>query len=145
MLASLLLAAASPALAGRGGGPHGGSHHSSSSHHASTGHRSSGTRHSGGSHAHVTRGPRPPRVHHFSSGPVQRDAHGKLKRSSAAKGAWRRSHPCPSTGRTTGACPGYEVDHRVPLACGGSDAPDNMQWLTKDENRKKGAAGCARR
>jgi hypothetical protein len=26
--------------------------------------------------------------------------------------------------------PGYVVDHIVPLACGGADAPSNMQWQT---------------
>jgi hypothetical protein len=26
--------------------------------------------------------------------------------------------------------PGYVIDHRVPLACGGPDAPSNMQWQT---------------
>jgi 5-methylcytosine-specific restriction endonuclease McrA len=28
-----------------------------------------------------------------------------------------------------GACPGWEVDHVIPLACGGCDAVANMQWL----------------
>lgn len=69
---------------------------------------------------------------------------GKVKRSSSAKAAFRRSHPCPSTGRSSGACRGYEVDHVTPLACGGSDAASNMQWLTMSENRLKGAAGCRR-
>jgi hypothetical protein len=29
---------------------------------------------------------------------------------------FQRQHPCPSTGRATGACPGYIKDHIVPLA-----------------------------
>lgn len=65
-------------------------------------------------------------------------------RSPAQKDAFRKNSPCPSTGSTTGACPGYEVDHVNPLACGGADSPGNMQWLTKDDNRHKGAAGCAK-
>jgi hypothetical protein len=81
----------------------------------------------------------------YTPGYVQRNGHGKIKRSASAKAAFRRSSPCPSTGKTTGRCPGYEVDHRTPLACGGADAPSNMQWLTTSENRHKGAAGCARR
>ena len=56
--------------------------------------------------------------------------HGKIKRSAAAKASFRRSHPCPSTGKTTGACPGYVVDHVRALKHGGSDSPDNMQWQT---------------
>jgi hypothetical protein len=29
-----------------------------------------------------------------------------------------------------GACPGYVIDHLVPLKRGGADAPGNMQWQT---------------
>jgi hypothetical protein len=36
---------------------------------------------------------------------VQRDAHGRIKRSAAAKNAFKRQHPCPATGRSSGACP----------------------------------------
>ena len=66
------------------------------------------------------------------------------KRSSAARGQFTRSHPCPSTGRTEGQCPGYHVDHVVPLACGGSDLPGNMQWLSAEANLRKGSMGCRR-
>ena len=58
---------------------------------------------------------------------------------------WRL--PCPSTGRATGACPGYVRDHIVPLACGGPDAVRNMQWQTVSEARAKDKwerEGCAR-
>jgi hypothetical protein len=37
-------------------------------------------------------------------------------------------YPCPETGVTRGSCPGYVVDHIVPLCAGGEDAPENMQW-----------------
>jgi hypothetical protein len=40
-------------------------------------------------------------------------------RSKAAREQFQRHNPCPSTGRTKGACPGYVVDHIKPLACGG--------------------------
>ena len=46
-------------------------------------------------------------------------------------------HPCPSTGRTTGACPGYVRDHIVPLCRGGSDSVTNMQWQTTAEAKDK--------
>jgi hypothetical protein len=39
---------------------------------------------------------------------------------------FQREHPCPSTGRTSGACPGYRKDHIKPLACGGPDAVWNL-------------------
>src|SRR6267143_450452 len=51
-------------------------------------------------------------------------------RSYSVKHEFQRQHPCPSTGRPTGACPGYIKDHIVPLACGGPDAVSNMQWQT---------------
>ncbi len=67
------------------------------------------------------------------------------RRSSSARSAFRRAYPCPATGRTTGRCSGREVDHIIPLACGGRDSPSNMQWLTRAENRRKGDMGCSRR
>ena len=50
---------------------------------------------------------------------------------------FQREHPCPSTGRTSGACPGYRRDHIEPLACGGPDAVSNMQWqMIRDAKAK---------
>jgi len=45
-----------------------------------------------------------------------RAANGKIARSPAARRSFRSSHPCPATGKTSGACRGYVVDHVVPLA-----------------------------
>jgi hypothetical protein len=50
---------------------------------------------------------------------------------------FQREHPCPSTGRTSGACPGYRKDHVKALACGGRDAVWNLQWQTVAEARAK--------
>jgi hypothetical protein len=44
---------------------------------------------------------------------VQRDSHGRIKRSTAAKNAFRRE----------------------PLECGGADAPSNMQWGSQEKTR----------
>jgi len=33
--------------------------------------------------------------------------------------------------------PRYIVDHIMPLACGGADAPSNKQWQTSDEAKAK--------
>jgi hypothetical protein len=68
---------------------------------------------------------------------VPRDAKGHIKRSSSARAAFERSHPCPSTGKTSGACPGYVVDHITPLKRGGADAPSNMQWQTVQAAKEK--------
>ncbi len=61
---------------------------------------------------------------------VKRDKHGKIERSTKAKDSFRKNHPCPSTGKTSGACPGYVIDHITPLKKGGADSPANMQWQT---------------
>ena len=60
--------------------------------------------------------------------------------SSSARDNFRKANPCPSTGRSTGSCPGYEVEHMNPPACGGADSPGNMQWVASSAARKKGAA-----
>ena len=62
--------------------------------------------------------------------PVKRPPRPRIKRSAAARRQFEASHPCPSTRRRNGSCPGYIIDHVVPLACGGADAPGNMQWQT---------------
>ena len=68
-------------------------------------------------------------------------------RSASVKHEFQLTHPCPSTGLTSGACPGYVKDHIMPLVCGGPDAVSNMQWRTIREARakdKREAKGCAR-
>lgn len=63
--------------------------------------------------------------------PICASAHGhRIKRSHAAIHAFMQEHHCPSTGRAKGSCPGYIVDHIVPLCAGGADKPENMQWQT---------------
>ena len=59
-----------------------------------------------------------------------RNSHGKIKRSRTATRDFQKLNPCPSTGKGTGACPGYVIDHAVPLKRGGADSPSNMQWQT---------------
>lgn len=64
-------------------------------------------------------------------------ADGKTQRSTSAKTAFKKLHPCPATGSSKGKCPGYVIDHIVALACGGADAPENMQWQTVAEAKAK--------
>jgi len=58
-------------------------------------------------------------------------------RDPAVRAAFVRAHPCPATERTSGACPGWVVDHRLPLCAGGADAPENLQWITAAQAREK--------
>lgn len=58
-------------------------------------------------------------------------------RRATVKRDFQRANPCPSTGKAKGACPGYVKDHIKPLACGGADTVDNMQWQTKEDAKKK--------
>src|SRR5437016_781678 len=59
------------------------------------------------------------------------------KRHAYQRAAFMKTHSCPSTGKTRGACPGYIVDHIKPLCAGGSYRPTNMQWRTVAEAKKK--------
>ncbi len=70
---------------------------------------------------------------------IVRDAQGRIKRSAAAKNAFKATHPCPATGKWQGACPGYVIDHIHALACGGADSPENMQWQTVVDGKAKDA------
>jgi hypothetical protein len=72
-----------------------------------------------------------------SSAGVKRDAKGRIARSQLAKSDFKREHPCPSTGKSGGACPGYVIDHVKPLKRGGEDKPSNMQWQTKQAAKEK--------
>ena len=103
----------------------GGFGHSAGSHHgwSSYGHPTS---HTSGAHESRT-----------AAAGVERDSRGKIKRDPAQRRAFEAKHPCPSTGRTSGACPGYVVDHLVPLKRGGKDAPSNMQWQTQQAAKSK--------
>jgi hypothetical protein len=60
---------------------------------------------------------------------VARDSNGRIARSMTERRRFQRANPCPATGKTRGACPGYAVDHVMPLKRRGPDTPANMQWL----------------
>lgn len=62
-------------------------------------------------------------------GQPARLADGSIRRRADVRGAFKREHPCPVTGLRGGTCAGWEIDHVIPLACGGCDAVANMQWL----------------
>jgi hypothetical protein len=62
----------------------------------------------------------------------------RAERSAAAREAFERQ-----TGYANGR-PGYLVEYIVPLSCGGTDTPGNMQWLTLAEARRKNKLDSAR-
>jgi hypothetical protein len=66
-----------------------------------------------------------------------RDSYGHIRRNPAMRREFRRNHPCPSTGKTSGSCPGYVIDHVQALKHGGADAPSNMQWQTTADAKAK--------
>jgi hypothetical protein len=68
---------------------------------------------------------------------ISYNASAEQHRSQKAKAIFKYSHPCPSTGRNKGSCPNYIIDHIKPLACGGLDDANNMQWQTKAEAKAK--------
>jgi len=68
---------------------------------------------------------------------VHRDSHGKIARDPRQTNALKKQHPCPSTGKSYGSCPGYVIDHVIPLKRGGPDSPSNMQWQTEGAAKEK--------
>jgi hypothetical protein len=50
---------------------------------------------------------------------------------------WRKTHPCPATGKATGACPGWKADHVWSLCLGGPDVPENLKWQSATESYLK--------
>jgi hypothetical protein len=62
-------------------------------------------------------------------GPPARTSSGKIKRRADVLVAFERFHPCPVSNAKPGTCPGWQIDHVIPLACGGCDAVSNLQWL----------------
>jgi len=133
---------------GRDAGGHAGGHvskHHSSKSRSSSGHSTGAhsrskhhgaARRSSGSHAGAThragRGQSPKRAAR-----VARDNDAKIKRSQDARAEFQRAYPCPSTGKISGGCPGYVVDHIVPLNRGGADTALNMQWQSENAAKAK--------
>ncbi len=144
-VALALLTLAAPASAQRrSGGARGGSSHSYSSRsyggsyhpRSSSGHTRTYTPRTHTYHAPRTstrsssyHAPRTPRAKPYAPG--GRGSRGRIKRSESARRQFMAQ-----TGYPRGR-PGYVVDHVVPLACGGTDAPSNMQWQSVAAARAK--------
>lgn len=61
-----------------------------------------------------------------------RDRDGSISRRADVLRAFKRIHPCPSTWATSGPCPGWAIDHVIPLKNGGCDSVHNLQWLPNE-------------
>ena len=73
----------------------------------------------------------------FATGCTIGRSDGKIDRSRASVREFRKTHPCPATGKTSGACHGWVVDHHWPLCAGGCDLPENMSWQAVGPSRLK--------
>jgi hypothetical protein len=62
---------------------------------------------------------------------------GAVDRSRAVRAEFQRTNPCPSTGATRGACPGYQADHIIALCRGGPDSVANLEWRTVEDHALK--------
>ena len=66
----------------------------------------------------------------------------KTYRSQSAVAHFKKFTACPATGMIQKKCPGYVVDHIVPLCKGGEDSPLNMQFQTKAAGKAKDKYEC---
>lgn len=67
---------------------------------------------------------------------------GKVAPSAAAVKEFREKHPCPTSGHSWGACPGYVVNHIKPPCKGGLDVPANLQWQTHTDANRTDKTAC---
>jgi|GEM_PF-2259370 len=65
-------------------------------------------------------------------GTPKRYANGKIKRSTKELARFARWHKCPSNGKYSyRGCKDWQINHIIPLACGGCDNAENMEWAHK--------------
>lgn len=69
-------------------------------------------------------------------GAPRRDFNGVIIRDPKVIYAFRKENRCPPTEKYgMGACPGWALNHPMPLACGGCDAVSNLMWMRNDVKR----------
>ena len=69
-------------------------------------------------------------------------SYAESNRSEKPRASFKYHNPCPATGKTKGTCTGYVIDHRIGLCVGGQDIPENMQWMTVEDAKKKDRWEC---
>jgi len=82
-----------------------------------------------------------PLVDHRYAGVVNRDPDGTISRSTKVLNAFKKQWACPSTGLHKGLCPGWSINHSIPLSCGGKDVVSNLDWMP-DEAKSCAADYC---
>lgn len=70
-------------------------------------------------------------------GPLVRNADGTIKRDPKVVAAFKLLHPEPPADLLGPPCDVWEVDHIIPLACGGADVVSNLQYLPTCLKRTK--------
>ena len=70
----------------------------------------------------------------FSAALAPLPALAKTHRDPHQRAAFMQQHPCPSTGKTSSAGPGYAVDHSMPLVPAGRDHLSTRQWQTREDH-----------
>lgn len=70
-----------------------------------------------------------PMLEYRQCGEPKRDKNDRIARSTSVLRAYQKLHPCPATGKTSGACPGWAINHVIPLAKGGCDSVINLMWV----------------
>lgn len=65
------------------------------------------------------------------------DADAANVRSDAVKQAFANQQACPATALHRLPCPGFVIDDKIALDCGGKDVVSNKQWLTTQAAKEK--------
>lgn len=68
---------------------------------------------------------------------ISTGASAEYTRSKKALRSFVNQQACPATGLHRLPCKGWVIDHVKPLACGGADAVENLQWQTREDAKAK--------
>jgi hypothetical protein len=68
---------------------------------------------------------------------IARDSSGKIARNPSLIRQFKATQPCPATGKVQKSCPGYVVDHILPLCAYGLDRFPNLQWQSVADSKAK--------
>jgi hypothetical protein len=71
-------------------------------------------------------------------GTPKRDKNGRILRRKDVLVKFAKLYACPSTLKHEYPCPGFGLDHSIPLANGGCDAVFNLTWIPNEHKRCAG-------